>query len=314
MCVIIHRPADKEISDRHLDACMARNPDGWGVMFDDRGRIETWRELDPKRFKDLYRQLDGIRLNIHFRKTTKGKTSDFNLHPFPVLNMKDHGMDLLMMHNGTFHDLPEVNGRSDTHYLAESILRPMLARDYTLIDNDGFQRLLAAFCGWSKLLFLDNEGGSLIFNKASGVEVDGVWFSNDYSHTHLDKPAKTGNGYSWSGYGANYQVGAKTDTASPSAVSAVAAATKQIAAVEDDEGEDDEDDGVHHQRFKPSRQDMEAFGLMLDPGDAADEEAQHAQEWVDFLTYSGTEKDAEDLVFDDPQLAAKVLWQATGGY
>jgi hypothetical protein len=208
MCVIIQRPADRSISEEHLVNSMTRNPDGWGVMFHDRGRVHVWKDTDPDRFMDFYRQLDGLDLAIHFRKATKGKVDLDNVHPFHVLRRETDGIDLMLMHNGTFSDFPEVDGRSDTHFMADKILGPILAENPDLLHNDGLQMLISSVCDWSRLLTLDSRGRMLIFNKRSGVEIDGCWFSNNYSHNYTEpkhvKIRHIGTNSGYGSYGTGY--------------------------------------------------------------------------------------------------------------
>lgn len=97
MCVIIHKPAGKNISYQRLKKCWDSNPHGAGLMWVDDSVLKIKKGF--LRFKDFYKFYELVKnknLVIHFRYASEGIVNSENTHPFNTFDGK-----LGMCHNGT---------------------------------------------------------------------------------------------------------------------------------------------------------------------------------------------------------------------
>lgn len=183
MCVIIAKPSGETVPIDVLDRCARNNADGWGVMYADNGKVIVHRGLVRQTFFDLYKEIEDLELGIHFRQRTHGDYSLDNCHPYEVLTLDRHGIDMFLMHNGVIK-MNEVNKRmSDTWHFVEHSFRPIVAKCPDLIYTEEFLRMLEVCLGWSRLLILDSSGKFSFVNKKEWHEKDNVLFSNAYSLT-----------------------------------------------------------------------------------------------------------------------------------
>lgn len=184
MCVIILRPAEGHgLTREHLINCFVNNPDGWGIMYADGGRVITHRGMDLKGFFDVYDGLGDKNLGLHFRIKTHGNVDLRNTHPYEVLNMEEHGADLHLMHNGTIKIGEVDKTMSDTWHYINFELRPILSLAPAILGVEAFTDHVEARIGWSKLLLLDGDGKFTVVAEHKGKELLGCWFSNTHSHT-----------------------------------------------------------------------------------------------------------------------------------
>lgn len=185
MCVIIHKPADARPSEDLLVACATNNPDGFGIMFVENGRIHTIKDPDSFRFFEVYDAYKDRELGIHFRWKTHGEIDMENTHPYAVLEPEAHDADLWLMHNGIISIEQRDKSKSDTWHFVRYMLRPILEQTgLDVIRNKSFQTLIEEYIGSSnKLLLLDQYGNFTKFNAHRGIELEDCWLSNNYSHT-----------------------------------------------------------------------------------------------------------------------------------
>lgn len=201
MCVIIHKPKTAEFPERNLRACWDKNPDGWGIMFADEGRVHTFKDMDNSKFLDHFKALSNFDLGIHFRIKTHGLKNEANLHPFKVLDFEKDGVDLFMMHNGVLRDYEEVDREmSDTWHFANFVLYPLLKENPDLLQKDTFKKWMGSAISGSKLLFLDGKGKFTTVNQSQGTEAFGCWLSNSHSHVVYEAPARTNYPYQQGNY------------------------------------------------------------------------------------------------------------------
>ena len=188
MCLIIQTNEPKKVDIDLMECAYQNNSDGFGVMFYNNGKVHT-HKIVPKSFKDInkvwdiYKDLDTP-MGIHFRFTTEGETTRSLSHPFQVLNAKEHGRDLWVMHNGARLPTPMIDAnKSDTHQFIKWILRPQLSNNPAMLYNVEWQDMLAETIGTDKMVFLDGKTKEFtIVNPQQGKEVQGVgWVSNTYS-------------------------------------------------------------------------------------------------------------------------------------
>lgn len=211
MCVIIQRnpgvilPEDKIWSASHV------NPDGYGISFIDRGKIETIKEYPtggnkPEIIMKRLADAPDLQAYVHFRFKTAGKTNTENCHPFQVLDKAKHGIDVMFMHNGTMHEFSGDKEFSDTYCFNEMILKPLLGNfqlgkkvdgsEESILQDTALYHILTKYAGGVFTLY-DNEGHYMIVNKKNGVvfkDNNGKewWASNAYS---FNKSHRSGNSY-----------------------------------------------------------------------------------------------------------------------
>lgn len=177
MCVIIYKPAGKEVPEEHLVEAMRSNSMGVGIAAIVDGKVETfkgvtkWSEQEAIKLMALLKDREAV---FHARVATSGYINWDNCHPFEII--KDQ---LYVMHNGVFTSLSDTKSRySDSWHFAEQ-MKPFFNKyGLDLLKTDIFQGWAQLFCGWgNKLAFISTEGVVLI-NERAGVERDGIWYSN----------------------------------------------------------------------------------------------------------------------------------------
>lgn len=181
MCILIHHPAGTHFSREQLLDFFSKNSDGFGAIVKRGDTVEvlksvgTFEEIDA-----LYvDQVAGYESVIHFRMKTHGKIDIANCHPYEVVP------GVWMAHNGVLstgnHKDPNM---SDTWHYIQDFLKPMLEHDATLINNVGFQRMVASHIGSSnKFGFMNQDGDVVLINETSGIRHQDVWYSNTYAWT-----------------------------------------------------------------------------------------------------------------------------------
>lgn len=189
MCVILQAPKGVTPKDDMLEAAYANNADGFGIFFPTKGGKVHAHKILPKTFDDVlkvWKQYKDERVpkGIHFRLKTKGSIEKANSHPFRVLSKSQHGREVWLMHNGTITNAPaKVEDRSDTWHFVNYLLRPILAANPELVEDENFHKMMSDMVGRDRLLLLDGQTGT--FTKinptcAGGHEKDNIWISNSY--------------------------------------------------------------------------------------------------------------------------------------
>ena len=178
MCIIILNKQGL-VPKTILQNCYINNPDGMGIMYAHKGKIEVFKEL--KNFELFYEYYFNIRkifrgnIGLHFRIKTHGKINESNIHPFYV------NRDLAFMHNGIIDIDTGKTDLSDTQLFNERILKG-LPKNFT--RNRAIMQLISESIGYSKLLFLDSSDNYSIINESDGTWKDENWFSN---HSYLNE-------------------------------------------------------------------------------------------------------------------------------
>lgn len=184
MCVIVNIPANVVLPKYILKNCYENNSHGWGIMYPNAGKLETVKDVTGyKEFLEAYEAIpENVPRAIHFRIKTHGLIDQENCHPFRVLDTRlDHKMDLGLMHNGVLPTALYDEKKSDTWNFSFYVLQPILERNQELLDNSGFRQMLEDVAGYSKLLFMNGSGETLIVNEDKGHKAHGCWFSNAHS-------------------------------------------------------------------------------------------------------------------------------------
>lgn len=183
MCLIIYNPNGSPMKTEYLRLAYENNPDGFGIMYADNGRVivnQGLFTLDV--IKELIRECRGKPYAVHFRYKTRGKISAEMTHPFQVLSHEEDGEDLWMMHNGTFSFLKPEGDQSDTSLFAEKF-KPIIRELGTdvLFDKYHPRRMGKKIGEMNKVLFMRGDGRVTVINSQQGFVENGKWYSNRYS-------------------------------------------------------------------------------------------------------------------------------------
>lgn len=176
MCVIFHQAAGGRIR-RELVADAARlNADGWGLMaLTAAGSVVVERQqtVDVDAIMQRLASLSGAEVCLHLRQRTRGACCLENTHPIRI------NARFELMHNGTVRVPASQAERSDSWYLARTLLAPLLERQPQLLAEPSFVALVeAGLTPRNRLVLLDRQARRFIFfNRAHGTEVEGVWIS-----------------------------------------------------------------------------------------------------------------------------------------
>jgi hypothetical protein len=184
MCLIIASTKGFAHLDYGLvDDIYCHNPDGFGFMYADNGKLVQFKGLPlPGAIWTVLQNLPDDRMvAVHFRQTTHGKTDLGNAHPHPVLKLP--GYRLYLMHNGILACGNAADRSiSDTKHFIRDEIRPRLARNPYSWRSRSFRKAILPLLGSSnKLLLMDSNGKHSILNRDTGVVIDGIWYSNTYA-------------------------------------------------------------------------------------------------------------------------------------
>jgi len=173
MCIAIYKPEGKEIERETLERCYNVNPDGAGYMFHKNDKLYVKKGFFS--FKDFWQSYRRDKLKecvIHFRIKTHGPINKDNCHPYMV-NDK-----FAFVHNGIISGYNAAD-KSDTWLFNEDVIQPFVNKWGNLgLFEDPIKKLIENRIGYSKLIFMDNQGNTKIFNEDKGYWDNGVWYSN----------------------------------------------------------------------------------------------------------------------------------------
>jgi hypothetical protein len=195
MCLILAREPKVELPYENVKHAVLNNPDGWGYIIPDRGKLEIRRHFNPKGTDpdDVYGVLEDnpdSHVFLHLRFCTAGSKNKDNVHPFPALTQRKDGMQVWLMHNGTVNEFkPAAKDHfSDTYHFTDKVVTPLLRRvvgftgKKALLQDPFVNQVIEKFANnWSKFLLVDNYGNFTTVGE--GVQKEGYWLSNEYSFT-----------------------------------------------------------------------------------------------------------------------------------
>jgi predicted glutamine amidotransferase len=99
MCLILERnPAQGTgPDDATIRAIYRKNPDGFGAMWLENGKVRTWKCVprDADEAVAVWHYFDGVHVVAHWRMCTHGHVTDDNAHPFDVVEG-----EIAVVHNG----------------------------------------------------------------------------------------------------------------------------------------------------------------------------------------------------------------------
>ena len=197
MCLLVTQLSNSPaLPESWLRDFHSSNSDGVGVMYVE-GQSLVIEKCLPKSADDFvnfyYSHIAGKDCAFHLRMRTHGATDLENCHPYEVLNSKEHGLDLWLMHNGILHtDNKNDVTKSDTWHYIRDYLRPMLANNPEFFTTPEFQDLIESHIGSSnKFVLMDNQNRLVTINESAGVYWGGLWLSNTYAWTASPSATKT---------------------------------------------------------------------------------------------------------------------------
>ena len=178
MCLIAYSPLSTFIPPEYLDSAFRTNSHGFGLMFPENGKVKVIKGMYPiDQIKHLYKRYKNENIALHFRMATAGTKGPMNCHPFQLLSLEEDGMDLYLMHNGTFFEYRDgPNGESDTAMFAKHLAYRMRNEGFSLNKPECVQEL-EDNASWNKLLFMNGWGDVTIINEKSGDKDKGCWYS-----------------------------------------------------------------------------------------------------------------------------------------
>jgi len=155
-------------------------------MYVEKGNLVI-KKLLPKSASDLesfyISHIQHRNCAWHLRMRTHGDIDLDNCHPYQVLNRKEHGLDMWLMHNGILSTGNKANPKkSDTYHYIKDYLVPMLAKNPDFAFHPAFKLIVAEHIGKSnKFVIMDSSGRMVTINKDAGVYWNGLWLSNTYA-------------------------------------------------------------------------------------------------------------------------------------
>lgn len=215
MCVIIERRPNVTIPADMIEQACDINKHGFGIVFAKGGSLITEYSIqtpnDPKVVADRLQALKGEHILLHLRHATVGDISRQNLHPIPVLHKKKHGLDLVLLHNGTLWDYRPKDDKdtlSDTNNFNNRFLRPMAVRfnafdKKKMLSDQLFLYILQKEIGMASVVVLIDGAGNIVkLNDKQGKDYEGWWASNTYSFSssHQRSSKRTFDDYSYQGW------------------------------------------------------------------------------------------------------------------
>lgn len=198
MCLIIHHPAGHTISRHDFADIARRNPDGFGLMTSSSGVLHTFRTIGTiADAHAMYMEHGAGRASVlHWRFATHGTVSLDNAHPFTLTP------DIAFVHNGMLTCGTPDEDASDTAHLARAILAPIARDNPDALFNPEFRAVLSPLIGiGNKLAVMDRHGRVSIFNRASGMDHKGRWYSNAYAWSAPRPAAPSAPVYGLGSYG-----------------------------------------------------------------------------------------------------------------
>ena len=173
MCLIIHNPTCRKVSDEIIDNALHQNQDGFGIFYHDTGEIV--RTMSEQRAWDIMTNIDRG-YTCHFRYSTSGKVGKKQCHPFHI----DETYSLMM--NGTIERLVS----------AKSVDTQELCKILSGLDEERILSILRTYsCRFA--LLNRKSGQAIMVNRDLWTEYEGVHFSKSNA---LPKPDKVVRGFS----------------------------------------------------------------------------------------------------------------------
>lgn len=175
-----------------LLTCWNNNNDGAGMIYTTKNNeLKVFKELTnfEKFYKEYNKQRKANKESnfvLHFRIATSGKIDLNNCHPFKV------NKNLAFVHNGMIDIELMNNAVSDTYTFNETIIKNLGS---SFLYNEAIIRLIEAYIGYSKLIFLNNLNEAFIINEQLGHWDGDNWYSNTSYSCNTKKAKVSSYGY-----------------------------------------------------------------------------------------------------------------------
>lgn len=167
-----------------MEVSYENNPHGYGFMWIEQGRVNAIKGLcDFEQIWQVSKMLKGMTYALHLRWRTTGKISEEQCHPFTVLEKDKHGIDMMLMHNGTIFSMPHHPEKSDTQLFAEKLSTKIIDNDPKFRMNY-FYKMDSIIGHHNKIVMLTSDNRTFFINKPAWKNIDGVMYSNTYSLQH----------------------------------------------------------------------------------------------------------------------------------
>lgn len=174
MCLLLFKPADKIVPDKHLVIADRNNPHGCGiaVAMGDKIIIEKAPSWGAEEIIKLLAKYEGHPAIVHFRFATHGSKNVENTHPFRL------NEEWVAAHNGVISNVKTLHDESDTRAFLRLNVIPILENQWKLTDDDVIKLLAQEMGIGNKMTFMDKTGNIAIANEDQGHWKDGIWYSN----------------------------------------------------------------------------------------------------------------------------------------
>ncbi len=200
MCIIVHKPADKSISEATIRECFFRNPHGAGISFVENKKLVVIKGIRTgnRLVEEVMARMDK-ELVIHCRVASHGMVQDDeNCHPFAINVREKDGVPAFQFsvsHNGRLEWGHDEN-RSDTHTFVDQMLTPMFENHPWILDCEYGEIMLSRTISHNNRLnkmvimrydVAEDKTDVYIINEKEGNMKDGVWYSN---YSYIPEPPK----------------------------------------------------------------------------------------------------------------------------
>jgi hypothetical protein len=187
LCICIYKPEGTTLLEETLKNSWDNNPNGAGFMYAEDKVLRVIKGLMTyEDFKTAYEPHKNKQCVIHFRITTHGLTNKENTHPFFV------NKTLALVHNGIINKVTcNINkDMSDTWHFIEKLMKPLPGIN-KLWKLEAYQMLIEDYIGSSKLILMDSNGDTIIYNQNLGNWNSECWFSNSSYQTQIWSQPRT---------------------------------------------------------------------------------------------------------------------------
>jgi|SRR6266853_246206 len=186
MCLIAYIPAGKAVSRAVFDKAHTTNSDGIGIM-SIQGVQKFFGSKALKRARNYVDSLVAAKVAhaIHWRFATHGTKQLALCHPFKLPNL-----DVYLMHNGVIGATSQeaTEDASDTLLYVNKLTDAPQSHE----DLEYWSKVCTDIGRYNKACVMYPDGHFIILNKEEGTEIDGIWYSNQYS---LPSALRTNNNY-----------------------------------------------------------------------------------------------------------------------
>lgn len=204
MCLIIHNPRGERYNPREIRNARGCNSDGFGVMWVENGKVQTYRGLiDSDEILKILATLEGVANTIHLRFATHGPAVQDLCHPFKV-TPDDADHQAYLMHNGVLFDqaMRAAEDESDTLIFARELAEDVRAFGTSdILFTDDYIGYMERTITGDKVIITRDDGATVLLNRDRWHEDEktGMLYSNLYSieDRKSSYSSSRGSKYAW---------------------------------------------------------------------------------------------------------------------